>query len=170
MDYLFQWLRKGQYLWLTLLEVTKCQTLMPCLMQREMASMLAPLFFHLSCLFALTLSINPYLNKPWFLHVCSTGLLKTLWEKEKLLFTSNFSSHSVVYPSRELSTIFINFKIVVCKLFQFGKSLLFGKGLNTFHHFDLASIFLWPPPPRKMGGGGGGKYCFAWTRTSISIY
>ena len=24
-------------------------------------------------------------SKPWFLHICSTSLLKTLWEKEKLL-------------------------------------------------------------------------------------
>ena len=32
------------------------------------------------------------------LYVCSTSLLKTLWEKEKLLTTSNFSfSHSVFY-------------------------------------------------------------------------
>ena len=39
---------------------------------------------------------NPFPNKPWFLHDCSTSLLKTLWEKEKLLVTSNFSfSHSV---------------------------------------------------------------------------
>ena len=34
------------------------------------------------------------------------------------------------YSSRELFTIFIKSKIVVCKLFQFGtaKNLLFGKG------------------------------------------
>ena len=39
---------------------------------------------------------NPFPNKPWFLRVCSTSLLKTLWEKEKLLIMSNFSfSHSV---------------------------------------------------------------------------
>ena len=39
---------------------------------------------------------NPFRNKPWFLCVCSTTLLKTQWEKEKLLITSNFSfSHSV---------------------------------------------------------------------------
>ena len=43
--------------------------------------------------------INPFPNKPWFLRVCSTSLAKTLWEKEKLLVTSNFSfSHSVFYP------------------------------------------------------------------------
>ena len=62
--------------------------------------------------------INPFPNKPWFLRVCSTGLLKTLSEKEKLLITSNFSfSHSVSYPYEELSFIFIKFKTVGCKLF-----------------------------------------------------
>ena len=61
-------------------------------------------------------------NKPWFLHVCGIRLLKTLWEKEKLLVTSNFSFfHSVFYPFGELSAIFIKFEIVVCKLFQFGR-------------------------------------------------
>ena len=65
--------------------------------------------------------INPFPNKPWFLRVCSTSLLKTLWEKEKLLVTSNFSfSHSVFYPFGKLSLIFIQFEIVVCRLFQFG--------------------------------------------------
>ena len=43
--------------------------------------------------------LNPFPNKPWFLRVCSTCLLKTLWVKEKLLVTSNFSfTHSVFYP------------------------------------------------------------------------
>ena len=66
--------------------------------------------------------INPFPNKPWFLRVCSTSLLKTLREKEKLLVTSNFSfSHSVFYPFRKLSAIFFKSKIVVCKLFQFGR-------------------------------------------------
>ena len=41
---------------------------------------------------------NPFPNKPLFLGVCSTSLLKTLWEKEKLLLKSNFSfSRSVFY-------------------------------------------------------------------------
>ena len=58
---------------------------------------------------------NPFLNKPWFLRVCSTNLLKTLWEKEKLLIMSNFSfSHSVFHPFGELSAIIIEFEIVVC--------------------------------------------------------
>ena len=66
-------------------------------------------------------SFNPFPNKPWFLRVYSTNLLKTLWEKEKLLVTSNFSFfRSVFYPYYELSAIFIKFEIVVCKPFQFG--------------------------------------------------
>ena len=67
-----------------------------------------------------------------FLHVCSARLLKTLWKKEKLLVTSNFSfSNSVFYSLVELSALFIQFEIVVCKLFQFGRvqNLSFGKGL-----------------------------------------
>ena len=51
-----------------------------------------------------------------------TSLLKTLWEKEKLLVTGNFFfSLSVFYPFGELSAVFIKFEIVVCKLFQFGR-------------------------------------------------
>ena len=37
------------------------------------------------------LGLNPFPNKHWFLRVCSRSLLKTLWEKEKLLVMSNFS-------------------------------------------------------------------------------
>ena len=65
--------------------------------------------------------IKPFPNKPWFLHVCSTSLLKNLWENGKVLVTSNFSfSERVLYLFGELSIIFSKFKIVVCKLFQFG--------------------------------------------------
>ena len=84
--------------------------------------------------------LNPFPNKPWFLHVFSRSLLKTLGEKEKLLMTSNFSlSHSVFYPFGELSAIFIEFEIVVCKLFQFGRAFPFslkcyfcGQKTNSF--------------------------------------
>ena len=72
-------------------------------------------------------------NKPWFLRVCSTSVLKTLWEKEKLLVTSNFSfSLSVFYLFEEFSAIFVKFEIVVCNVFQFGRvqNLPFGKGLS----------------------------------------
>ena len=78
--------------------------------------------------------VNPFPNKPWFLRVCRTSLLKTLWEKKKLLVTSNFSfSHSVFYLLRELSAIFIEFEIVVCKLLQFEgvQNVSFGKGLKA---------------------------------------
>ena len=78
---------------------------------------------------------NPFPNKPLSLRVGSESLLKTLWEKEKLLVTSNFSfSRSVFYLFGELSFIFIELKVVVCKLFLVWKSkkkMSFGKGLNT---------------------------------------
>ena len=64
--------------------------------------------------------LNPFPNKPLFLRVCSTNLLKTMWEKEKFLVNFSFS-HSVFYPFGELSVIFIKFEIVVCQLFQFGR-------------------------------------------------
>ena len=38
-----------------------------------------------------TTKFNPFPNNPWFSRVCSTSLMKTLWEKEQLLVTSNFS-------------------------------------------------------------------------------
>ena len=85
-------------------------------------------------------SVNSFPNKPLFLRASSTNLLKTLREKEKLLVTSNFIfSHSVFYPFGELSAIFIKLKIVVCKLFQYGRvqNLLCGKGLTLCHKLLL---------------------------------
>ena len=62
----------------------------------------SPLFHNISTISQL----NPFPNKSWFLHVCITSLLKTPWEKDKLLVTSNFSfSHSLFYPYGELSAI-----------------------------------------------------------------
>ena len=49
--------------------------------------------------------VNPFPNKPWFIRVCSTSLLKTLREKEKLLVTSNFSFFPTVF-----STLLENFQ------------------------------------------------------------
>ena len=57
---------------------------------------------------------------------------------------SNFSfSHSVFYPSEELSAIFIEFEIVVCKFFQFGLflNLSFGKGLKCLTHSHPVTPF-----------------------------
>ena len=73
--------------------------------------------------------INPLPNKPFFLRVCSTSLLRTRLEKQKLLVKSNFSfSHCIFYPLGELSAILIKFRIVICKLFGRVKNLSFGKG------------------------------------------
>ena len=79
------------------------------------------------------LNFNPFPNKHWFSRVCSTSLLKTLWEKEKLLVAKIFSFfRSVFYPFQAFSVIFLEFKTVVCKLFQFGRvwNLSFGKELS----------------------------------------
>ena len=64
-------------------------------------------------------NLNPFPNNTWFLCVCSTSLLKTLWEKEKLLVTSNFSfSHSVFYMFGEFFAIMIKIETVIWKSFS----------------------------------------------------
>ena len=71
---------------------------------------------------------NPFPNKPCFLRVCCKSLLKTLWEKEKLLVTSNFSfPHSVFYSFRKLSA---NLKLLSANSFSLDESKIcrFGKG------------------------------------------
>ena len=75
--------------------------------------------------------LNSFPNKLWFLCVCSISLLKTLWEKEKSLVTSNFFfSRSVFYPFGEDSAICIKFEIVVSDSFSLEESKIcfFGKG------------------------------------------
>ena len=91
-------------------------------------------------------SINPFPDKPWFLHVYSKSHLKTWLEKEKLLVTSNFSfSQSVFNPFGELSAIFITFKIVTCNSFHLEESNIchLGKGKRTIfplHYIDSPPI------------------------------
>ena len=100
--------------------------------------------------------INPFPNKPWFLRVCSTSLLKTLWEKEILLVTSNFSfSHSVFYLFGQLSAILIKLKIVVCKVSQFGRvqNLLFGKGISLYHSISTLTTLRSNPFENTEGKG-----------------
>ena len=58
------------------------------------------------------LLINPFPNKPWFLRVQYKSFENTVG--------NFFFSHSVSYPFGKLSAIFIKFKIVICKVFQFG--------------------------------------------------
>ena len=65
---------------------------------------------------------NPFPNKALFLHVCSTSLLKTIWEKEKLLIMSNFSFfQSIFYPMGELSTISSSLKLSSANSFSLGE-------------------------------------------------
>ena len=81
---------------------------------------------------SIRIMVNPFPNNPLFLPVCGTNLLKTLWEKEKLLVTSNFPfSHCVFYPFGEPSVIYIKFEIVVCKTLvslEVSKICHLGKG------------------------------------------
>ena len=70
--------------------------------------------------------VNPFPNKPWILCVCSTSLLKTLWEKEKLLiFPSFFSTHL-----EKFLPFSSNLKLSVANSFSFERSeiCLLGKG------------------------------------------
>ena len=55
---------------------------------------------------------SPFSNKPLFSRICS--LLKTLWEKEELLISSNFSFSNNVffYLFGEFSALFIKIKIL----------------------------------------------------------
>ena len=81
----------------------------------------SPLYTNYLIIIYCSAMFNTFPNKPWFSRVCCSSLLKTPWEKEKLLVTRNFSfSHSVFYPFGELSAIFIKSEIVICKFFQFG--------------------------------------------------
>ena len=66
--------------------------------------------------------INSFANKALFSPLCSTSLLKTQWEKEKLHVSSNFSFSSFVfYNYGELSFFYRKLVTVVCKGFQFGR-------------------------------------------------
>ena len=69
---------------------------------------------------------NPFPNKPRFLHVCSTKLLKTLWEKEKLLVTV-FSTHMENFVA-----FLSNFNLSSANslILEESKLLLYGKELS----------------------------------------
>ena len=47
------------------------------------------------------LLFKPFPNKPLFLHICSTKLLKILFEKEKLLVKSYFSFYHFAFTHLE---------------------------------------------------------------------
>ena len=73
----------------------------------------------------MTLAVNPFPNKPWFLRVCCICLLKTLWVKEKLLVTSNFSFSHCFQPILRTFSLFF-FQIHNCRL----QTLSVSKGLK----------------------------------------
>ena len=79
------------------------------------------------------MSLNPFPNKPWFLSVYRISLLKTMWKKEKLLLTSNFSfTHSVYYLFGELSDFSSNLKLsfASCLSLEESKICRLGKGYS----------------------------------------
>ena len=96
------------------------------------------------------MDVNPFPNKAWFLRVCSTSLLKILWEKEKLFsadlenflsFSSSLNLLSATSFNLEESTIcrlqtlsiWKSLQFVVCKLFQFGRVY----NLSSANSFNL---------------------------------
>ena len=79
------------------------------------------------------LLIKTFPNKPLFLRVCSTSLLKTIREKEKLLVKSNFSLSHTGFTRLENFLPFISsLKLSHANSFSFerAKNLSFGKGLR----------------------------------------
>ena len=66
---------------------------------------------------------NSLPHNPNFYQPRERSILKTSWEKEKMLVTSIFSfSHNLFYPTKDRNRHFSNTAFVVCKCFQFGQS------------------------------------------------
>ena len=78
--------------------------------------------------------LNPLPHHPDFSRPCTRSLLKTLWEKEKMLVTSIFFfCHNVFYPSQNKFCFFQSW--LFCRLQMFSiwtkfKVLSFGKELK----------------------------------------
>ena len=96
------------------------------------------------------ISFNPFPHNDTFWHPWKTSLLKTLWEKEKLLTTSNFSfSHSVFYPFAYFLPFSSNLKLSTANSFSLeeSKNLSSGNGLRelrlvcTFSNFLICKYF-----------------------------
>ena len=69
--------------------------------------------------------INPFPNRPLFLRVCSTSLLKTQWKKKKLLVTSNFSFSQCFLPLKRALCHFHHVKSCHLQTLSVWKSLKF---------------------------------------------
>ena len=66
--------------------------------------------------------LSPVPNKPCFFHVCSASLLKTLWEKEKLLVNEQFLL-SPVFSTCLVTCNFLQIKNCHQQTFSVCKSL-----------------------------------------------
>ena len=111
---------------------------------------------------------NAFPNGPWCIPVCSASLLKTLWEKEKLLVTSNFSLSSVFSTRWDNCLPFSSsLKFFVYKFFHFGslKSVVWDRVKTMFWFFFfkhcqrlIASLHL-IYYQRQLSAGYGPKFC-----------
>ena len=71
--------------------------------------------YHISC-------YNSFPNNRCFLRPWDGRLLKTLWEKEKMMVTSIFSfSHNAFYPIKDKSYSLHHIYFAVCTCFQIGQ-------------------------------------------------
>ena len=91
---------------------------------------------HLTCL-------NHFPKKPWFLRVCNTNHFKSLWEKEELLVTSNFSFSTVLLSNWRTFCHFHQVKkLLSANSFSLVgvQSLLLEKGLIFFRLVKVLTI------------------------------
>ena len=107
----------------------------------------------------------PFPNKLWLLHFCSTSLLKTLWEKEKLLLMGNFSfSHSVSTHLKNFLLFSSNLKLSAANSFRLGGSKVccLGTGWNHVQTTDqstMISLFDWVENIFGKGENAGYQHC-----------
>ena len=66
-------------------------------------------------MFAVGKKNNPFQNKPWFLRVCSTRLLKTLWEKGEIARNEQFLLFLQCFLPY-LSTVYHFYQLTNCRL------------------------------------------------------
>ena len=73
--------------------------------------------------------ISPFPHNDTFWHPWETRVLKTLWVKEKLLVTSNFSfNHSVFYLLENFLLFPSNLKLSSADCFNLGQSKILSSG------------------------------------------
>ena len=96
--------------------------------------------------------INPFPNKPWFLLVCNTSPLKALWEKEKLLVTSNFLFPVFSTGFKKFLSFSLNLKLSSPNSFNLEGSKIWrlGKGWLMEKVFE-ASVPIYNPCIAHIG-------------------